>query len=48
MAPEPFRGKRNDPGYLYRMAERLAEIRGIDLEEVQAVTTENAKRLYRL
>ena len=48
MAPEPFRGKRNDPGYLYRMAERLAEIRGIDLEEVHAVTTENAKRLYRL
>ena len=48
MAPEPFRGKRNDPGYLYRMAERLAEIRGISVEEVQAVTTENAKRLYRL
>ena len=48
MAPEPFRGKRNDPGYLYRMAERLAEIRGIFVEEVQAVTTENAKRLYRL
>jgi len=48
MAPEPFRGKRNDPGYLYRMAERLAEIRGISVEEVHAVTMENAKRLYRL
>ena len=48
MAPEPFRGKRNDPGYLYRMAERLAEIRGISVDEVQAVTTANAKRLYRL
>lgn len=48
MAPEPFRGKRNDPGYLYRMAERLAEIRGISVEEVHAVTTENAKRLYRI
>ena len=48
MAPEPFRGKRNDPGYLYRMAERLAEIRGISVEEVHAVTTENAKRLYRM
>ena len=48
MAPEPFRGKRNDPGYLYRMAERLAEIRGISAEEVHSVTTENAKRLYRL
>ena len=48
MAPEPFRGKRNDPGYLYRMAERLAEIRGISLEEVHQITTENAKRLYRI
>ena len=48
MAPEPFRGKRNDPGYLYRMAERLAEIRGISVEEVHRVTTENGKRLYRI
>ena len=48
MAPEPFRGKRNDPGYLYRMAERLAEIRGISVEEAEAVTTANAKALYRL
>ena len=48
MAPEPFRGKRNDSGYLYRMAEKLAEIRGISVEEVHAVTTENAKRLYRM
>lgn len=48
MAPEPFRGKRCDPGYLYRMAERLAEIRGISVEEVHAVTMENAKRLYRM
>ena len=48
MAPEPFRGKRNDPGYLYRMAERLAEIRGLSVEEVTAITTENARRLYRL
>ena len=48
MAPEPFRGKRNDPGYLYRMAERLAEIRGISVEEATAATTANAKALYRL
>ena len=48
MAPEPFRGKRNDPGYLYRMAERLAQIRGITPEEAAAVTTENGKRLYRI
>ena len=48
MAPEPFRGKRNHPGYLYRMAEKLAEIRGITVEEVHAVTTANGKRLYRI
>ena len=48
MAPEPFRGKRNHPGYLYRMAEKLAEIRGISVEEVHAATFENGKRLYRI
>lgn len=48
MAPEPYRGKRNDPGYLIKMAEKLAEIRGITTEEAIAATTENAKRLYRI
>ena len=48
MAPEPFRGKRNDPGKIYRMAERLAEIRGLSVEEVQKITTENGKKLYRI
>ena len=46
MAPEPFRGKRNDPGKIYRMAEKLAEIRGLSLEEIQAITMENGRRLY--
>ncbi|MBQ9762591.1 MAG: TatD family hydrolase [Oscillospiraceae bacterium] len=48
MAPEPFRGKRNDPGKLCRMAEKLAEIRGLPVEEVARITTENGKRLYRI
>ena len=48
MAPEPFRGKRNDPGYLYRMAEQLAAIRGITPQEAAAITTENGKKLYRI
>ena len=48
MAPEPFRGKRNDPGKLYRMAEKLAEIRGLSVEEIHEITTENGKRLYRI
>jgi len=46
MAPEPFRGKRNDPGKLYRMAERLAEIRSRSVDEIHAITLENGKRLY--
>ena len=48
MAPEPFRGKRNYPGYLYRMAERLAEVRGMTVEDIHRITTENGKRLYRI
>ena len=48
MAPEPFRGKRNDPGKLYRMAEKLAEIRGLTVEEIHNTTLENGKRLYRI
>ena len=48
MAPEPFRGKRNDPGKLYRMAEKLAEIRGLSVGEIHRITVENGKRLYRI
>ena len=48
MAPEPFRGRRNDPGKLYRMAEKLAEIRGLSVEEIQAITVENGRRLYKI
>ena len=48
MAPEPFRGRRNDPGKLYRVAEKLAALRGMTVEEVQAVTLENGKVLYRM
>ena len=48
MSPEPFRGRRNDPGKVFRMAEKLAQIRGISVEEAQCVTLENGKRLYRI
>ena len=48
MSPEPFRGKRNDPGKLYRMAEKLAELRGLTVDEIHTLTTENGKRLYRI
>ncbi len=48
MSPEPFRGRRNDPGRLYRMAEKLAQIRGLTVEQIHDITTENGKRLYRI
>ena len=48
MSPEPFRGKRNDPSKLYRMAEKLAEIRGLSIEEIHYITVGNGKRLYRI
>ena len=48
MSPEPFRGKRNDPGKLYRMAEALAAIRGIPVSEIHRITLENGCRLYRI
>ena len=48
MAPEPFRGRRNDSRYVYRMAEAIAAARGISAEEVAAATLENGKRLFRI
>ncbi len=48
MAPVPHRGKRNDPGYLGHMADKLAEIRGLPVEEIHRITMENGKRLYRM
>ena len=46
MAPTPFRGKRCDSRYVYRMAETIAQIKGLTREEVEAITTENGKKLF--
>jgi TatD DNase family protein len=48
MTPEPFRGKPNEPAYLVETAKKVAEIKGVCLEEVAAVTTGNTERLLRL
>lgn len=46
LAPHPYRGKRNEPGYVKLVAEQIAEIKGISTEEVARVTTENAKKIF--
>lgn len=48
LAPVPHRGKRNAPAYLVHIAEKLAEIKGIPVEELAEITTSNATRLFRL
>ncbi len=46
MAPVPFRGRRNDSTLITFVASRIAEIRGTTADEILAVTTDNAKRLF--
>ncbi len=46
LAPEPMRGRRNEPTYVRFVAEKLAEIRGETVEELAAYTCENAMRIY--
>lgn len=46
LAPAPHRGKRNEPAWVVRVAEEMARIRGVDVEHVARVTTENAERLF--
>lgn len=46
MAPEPYRGRRNDSRYVPLVAKKLAELRGLTPEEAGSITTENARRLF--
>lgn len=48
LAPVPNRGKRNEPAFVALVARRIGELLGIPFEEVQRVTTENARRVFRL
>ena len=48
MTPVPYRGRRNDSGYVHLVAEELAEWKGVTPEEMARVTTENGKRLFRI
>lgn len=46
LAPVPMRGRRNEPAYVVHVAEKLAEIKGLAVEEVAAATTANFFRLF--
>ena len=46
LAPEPMRGKRNEPMFIKYSAQKIAEIRGISLEELLKATDENTRRFY--
>jgi TatD DNase family protein len=48
LAPEGHRGKRNEPAWVSRVGEQIAELHGKTLEEIARTTTDNARRFYRL
>jgi TatD DNase family protein len=48
LTPVPFRGKRNESSYIIYVAEKLAEIKNISVEEVAAITTANAEKIFAL
>lgn len=48
LAPHPNRGKRNEPSYVTLVAEKIAELRQISVEELSNITTENARRFFKI
>ena len=46
LAPQVFRGKRNEPAYVKHIAQKIAEIKGISVEEIERVTDENAAQFF--
>lgn len=48
LPPVPYRGKRNEPSYMVEVAKKIAEVKSIDIKEVEKTTTDNATRLFNL
>ncbi len=48
LAPVPYRGKSNEPSFVQYVAQEIAAIRNVDVQEIEKVSTENARRLFRI
>ncbi len=48
LAPVPYRGKRNEPAYIKLIADKLSSLCNLSIEEIAELTTENAKKLFKL
>ena len=48
MTPEPYRGQRNEPVLVQYVAQRIAEIKNMKVERVAEITTETARKFFRL
>ncbi len=48
LAPEPYRGKRNEPAYVVETAKKIASLKNLSLEKVAEITSRNAKALFKL
>ncbi|WP_299109113.1 TatD family hydrolase [uncultured Winogradskyella sp.] len=46
LAPKPFRGKRNESSYIYKVLEKLSQLYGKSVEEIADITTENSKAIF--
>ena len=46
LTPEPYRGKKNEPMYIPIIAKRVADIKDLDIKEIERTTTDNARRLF--
>ncbi len=48
LAPVPFRGKRNEPSYIVKVAEAIAELKGLSVNDVARITSHNAQELFQI
>jgi TatD DNase family protein len=48
LAPVPYRGKRNESAYIPLIAQKLADVKNLKIEEVAAITTGNARKLFKM